>query len=613
MAGIAAAAVIVGCTSNRQALTPITTPSGAHTISVRNVLDQFDIAQIDVTSSAVPKPGAHVLTLTDWQANRVARAAVVGVGITGADLRRQIPVQANVVPIDALLAVWLAAGSSKASEAARHVVDVNTLRHPSTFTYPWAVIDMFVSDIANGTARAGGPNRANHDPGLGSMGNTSTIPGSTGDPCAALKSLYTTTVGRVVGVIGDEGLLIDLAASAITRYRDDLPAGVKPPTEADAGALKTAVEALSVAATLVGAIDPWVATVTADPATNSYAVQPLGGNEGHFRVTLDPGPTTDWPASITACATEAGITLPSLDPTGSPVEWTLADTPYAQFVSADSSLTAMHGTYAANLVYETPNESAQIQGGQVASGTTSAAVVVRRSNANDIRALVATIITGALADLPPAVSATFATSATDTLAALSKLDDAAATSAAVTITYHVPPTSPATTARPPTTTHPPATAPPTTTAADTTLPTTLQPTTVATTVPTTGCIGRTLTGGSAQVLDNISVSGLDGTTLELNPGGTGVFDWAASAPILSTLESVASSIQVRGAAAVNWTADGDTYVLTVIPQGMIATATVDGRAIDLGEQWLKLFLTAFSAATCDGSSFTFPRSGQVFS
>lgn len=492
-----------------------------------------------------------------WQAMAQAQQVAIGGGLPGQVLRERFPMPDDAVPIDALIAAWLTMDLPGAT-AARRLLDEPVVDDPARFTYPWAVVNLFVKDL---TEQANGPQSLRR--------MTRPAPLRSDGPCGAVQDFYRQTIGATIAALeGSDSLLGQIAGQALDLFVDVLGEAVSAAVPA---AVKVIVQAVGVAAAIAAAVEPWSATLVAEPTSTAKGIAPAVGNAGSVRLVVVTG-TDDWPAPVKACASLGGIELPQLDPAGAAVTWSLTAPDLADETARESAVTAHGDQYEARFEYvtrvETVGPNAQsFEGTMVVDGQ------VTRNDRDTMIKLLGTMVGTALKGLPQAVVVPLAAKAATEIAGLLDITDPVAPVSVIPVTFHFTPQD----------------------ATGSTLPAL----TVSDTQPEqAGCVGVVLTsegrGGAAGVL------------LRLDADHTGVFDFGQA-------EGYNGAV-VRGLLTFTWSGGPEVFDTTA-GEGMLGVLVVIGGATQLIELSPGDIAAIAQPETlqCQDGAITIARTGEVYS
>ena len=201
--------------------------------------------------------------------------------------------------------------------------------------------------------------------------------------------------GGVLGAIagGVAGFLTGFWNHAVDLAEQAVKGVLKALTQPVLNAMALVIGGVAVISMIRSYLQQWTAGVAADPAGNTFPVEPTV-NKGNVAVSIDTNAEIqDWPPQMVDCASAAGVTLPTLAKAGSPVTWTVEPqepgliTPGTLTGNLDANLTQ-------TLTYVTGNEDAKTHKGTLVSPTVTASVRVRRTEVEQLRNFVTAYITG---------------------------------------------------------------------------------------------------------------------------------------------------------------------------------------------------------------------------
>ena len=463
------------------------------------------VPAIDSTAAQVPVSGAAVLSVTSWQADNMAREVTAGGGVTGADLDAAVSMSGAPALSD-ILGAWSSAALDPAALAASRLLGKPDWGDSRDVVFPTEVLALFVGDALQhattqtattlpGQSQPAQSSAAGadyiRDPHSGEGGshvvsarNAAFVPASlVTAPCSAISGFFNTILDTVFnalklnpddvaawvsgklggGVVGTVlGGLAGWAASWWNHAVDTVESGLKSIlgalTQPVLNVLRIAIGAVATFTMVVSYLKAWTASVTSNPPANRFAVGNEADRTGTFTVGIDTNAEiADWPSQLVDCAQVLHITLPTLSKAGLPVTWAVL--PETGLVTVDTpSGPPFVGTLAADLTsqlaYTTGREDAKTAKGTLVSPTVTATVRVRRTEVDQLRALVTGFVTGQIPGiLQPVVNpilASYIELATEQLDKLVGVDGAAA----LVVTHHVvsppkPTPSPSVTTPPP--------------------------------------------------------------------------------------------------------------------------------------------------------------------
>ncbi|MCU1393732.1 MAG: hypothetical protein JWM34_2160 [Ilumatobacteraceae bacterium] len=494
------------------------------------------------------KPVGGPFVVTDFQAATWQAQVTNGGGELGTELRTLVNQAPDEVPVDFIVAEWLHEAKTPAAQLAVTMVPIAQLTDPGTFRYPWAVLALFLNDVANSGSAAGagtpstataatsGPARAAH--------STSALPND--GVCGLLTSVYDDSVGAVITSLqGSDTYLGQLAGSALDTFVGWLSAAVN--TIPVVKAIKISIQMLLLVTSIGEAFQPWDLTMQAVPEINTYGTGIA--NSGTVTVALARSVATEWPYTITDCARAFGLPpLPSLDPTTppTPVEMTMTASradgtpPESSTTTSDTHLMKLlDGTYGASLIYQTGINPSPASDEAATELLTVDATV--HQNMDTIHKILQSLVQDAIQEVTKELTSLLPAGGDLLTKAVNYLaggaaqlisdelapDSAAVATTTVTVGYYKP--------KPPDTTAPAAT-----------------PDTAA---PEDQCA----TGTPLVIVPTsfVNPANESGITLSLSPNGTATLDWDNSAPLV---DPSGDNIQLRGQQSGTWTNDGHYHI-----------------------------------------------------
>ena len=276
-------------------------------------------------------------------------------------------------------------------------------------------------------------------------------PGKVGDTGSSF--LNGVLQGLTDVVVGTLNLVIDAARTLIVD-------GIKYVL----GQVLSVVAEVAAAAALIGnfvsAVRPWTLDLKPETSDTIKGIEPDKVYDSATTTAILIGPTDDWPDWFVDCATNAGVTLPSLLPVDAVVVWKvstfstgLMDESEDQFPKETKLHTDTSGRVIAKLGLVTGMEiAAQATSGQPQLGVATVSATARRDQIQELRTTLVEAVhnlANQVLEVVPAIIRTYllklvdeaADSGSDQLASL--LDASAA--ATITVTCHGAP-EPATTA-----------------------------------------------------------------------------------------------------------------------------------------------------------------------
>lgn len=506
--------------------------------------------------------------VTATQADHLADQVALGGGVLGLELRADFPLPDDVVPMDALVGAWLTMDRPGA-EAARRLVDVGTLVDPASFVFPWAVINLFLVDVAGHATSSPTPTTTSTiavpltSSDLATEGGPSgwLRPAGVPDLCGALQQFYADTIGAAITALAQSesvlGVIVGYALDTLAGVLGELVSALTP------NVLVLAVQGLAIAAAIAGAVEPWTASLVAEPPATSMGIAPAAGNPGAVTLRVSAG-SGDWSAPVRSCAQLMGIDLPSLDPSDAPATWEVVTFDLADEVARETTITRRGDVFEARLDYTTRVETV----GPNSLPTVGLMTIdgqVHRQDRETLTTLLETVIARATALIPPEILAVAVGAAADQIVGLLDVTDPLAMVAVIPVEYHVAGEDP----------------PPVSLPAD----------------ESDGCVGRVLTSRG--------VGGAAGVLLRLDEDGSGVFEFDDSLPYGGTTW--------RGRIGFTWTGGPDQFVTV----GGVGTVTVsfaimgEVQTIELTDAEIA-DLAPSETLVCDNGTITIARTGEIY-
>lgn len=569
----------------------------------------FAAAGIDIVPDDAIVGNGKGLVFSEFQTRNLAAELDAGGGITGATLRTNLPTPDDVVPIDVIISTWLVAGTSPAAVSARSLVDVDLIIDPQGFTFPFAVISMFLNDIVLDTmtllpsdAAAGeGPAREAHaSPKATASANVAPSRPNAVQLCDAASEYFDSTIGAVSSALSSTPFLGELADWVGLGVRtpgknEDTGTTYKAISAKGRGILATIANALAVVALIDAAATPWNVIVDADPLIIANGAFGQQGLVGSFTATLVTY-VEDWPGAFKSCANFANVTLPEITPRGSPVTWELQGSDGLVTVESQEDKLNDDYPFAADLTYRTMVDPEDATGDAVPAPFTAKATVVRSSK-EAIKAVIDFILDTLVASLPGVVKDLISSVVADAGSHVITLTNPENQSPLVQVMRRTPES---------------------TTTTDSSVPNADDSTT--TTDPLNGCIGSQLVSNSVNYAGNIAPAGV---LLMLNPDGTGVFDFGSAGQSVSTNPDPAGGVSTTvvdfgGTITFTWTKNGPSLTTTIVANNLTVNAVVtlgSGFVVNLDD----LDVTGFTAGAvpeqivCADGALTIVRTNQTFS
>jgi hypothetical protein len=598
-------AIAQGCGGGGGSSSTATTsvPASASTDAEQDA-SPFVAAGIAITSIDAPAAGSG-LTLTDWQADNLLRAADNGAGLTGTQMRERFPSVEGEMPIDLIVAAWVLEGGSPIAELAAGLMPTLDFEDPADVVIPSAVVVLFTHElmVADGDGNPAATLPAT-DPVIVSPIEASqleTLGASSGfgagrrvqppidqpaglraernvspNLCSALLVMQETVLGKVFDALGGKDSFLGKKAQIAIGLLPKPAAAFAVPGKGTLDVLMT----LGFIASLVGSVSPWTVTMDADTDPIAYGIAPAPGNRGTVRVKVDPGVSLDWPDALQSCASLLGVELPDVNPVGGIVQWTGTFGQHAVEFDQEGVIMDIDGVYQARYRFDTSVETAEQAAGALVPAAIVVEAVVDRPGNETFDQLIGKMISRYAGD--GIIGSALQYLASGVAKLVTDMSDPPSALQFVTVTFHEPP--------PPTT-------PPTET------------TPVAGTSPTgeaSGCVG----------VDLFSVAGDGmpaGVRVNLSSDGRVIFDFSASETYDTFEDGITVSTTLRGSLTGTWTQNGDSFLATKSSVNIVGTVTVLGVTTELPpEAFADRVATSESLSCLAGPMIVVDRTGQVY-
>ena len=547
------------------------------------------------------------IVYSQFQADALAAEVEAGGGVTGEWLRTNFALPDDVRPIDVIISTWLLVGTSPASESARGIVDTSSIVDPDTmvsdpagFVFPWAVLAMFTNDVAMSSASLpdAGPSRVVHGDAPRTVPPAPPKPtsGALASLCTAAQDEYNAASKAVSDAIAGAPFLGELAewVGGAVRFPgkngpSPLGTAVKALSDFAKKALSIVANGIAAASQIADALQAWQVIVIPDNATVQNNVR--AGQTGTFNARLLTI-TQDWPDYVKACAQLAGVELPNITPSGSPVKWAVATGAHATIDNAETVIAEDEYGYSSTVGFTVLADPPDATEEHTELFSVMATVV--RSSKEALQSIVKVLIDAVLAPVPQLVRDLIAGVVASAGSQLIIVKDAINTSQVIGVKYK-------TTSEPSTTDSTPHSDP-------------LQTTT--TTDPLAGCIDAALVSNATTVGLSVAPSGM---VLQLNSDGTGIFDFTNAQPSSSTSGDGGTVVFVVFAGALNftWTRTDQTFHGTLTSSTLTLKATVQtaGLTVDVpidDPGFLTFGGVSDEQLVCTGGVVTVSRTGQTF-
>lgn len=310
-----------------------------------------------------------------------------------------------------LVAGWLAAATTPASDLGRAWMGGQDLHHPESLVVPAGVLDLFLSDVLpRGTTR-GSP-----DASPAAYVRTA----SSQSVCEQFQSFVTDSInqifdaiGRLPNVSGDSIFtdilngVIDVLNLGKDALRYFVVNGTKVLLKPVVDAVAAVAGVVAIATFAVKTVLPWTGEILPEPGAPTLGTSPV---EGRWTLTLrTPGPQ-EWPTQVEGCARAAGVTLPSLKPSEADVAWQVISQQPGILVEPGAAETKVSAAGTATMGYRTVVEPPDVASGKEQyDGTVRVRATVHRTDLGRFTDTLLKLFLGHLpAALPDLVKTTIA-------------------------------------------------------------------------------------------------------------------------------------------------------------------------------------------------------------
>ena len=473
-----------GATASGGTSSSASTPAAGVTAGSLAAAGIETVADETATVPQAPIGGARAFTLTAWQVANLDEEARGHGGIPGGDLSTMLPLPAGGPQLDDVIGAWVITHPDATSVTAAGLLDSPDWTHPDQVVFPTAVVMLFVADVLQhaGPPAAGASGTTSASPsGPGASSGAAATSGAawTGHlvvrpaslvtaPCSTVSTFVDNVLDYIFGLLklnpadvaawvsgalgggaigqlagGIAGFFAGLWNTAVSLAEQTAKQLLKSLTQPVLNALAVVIGGAAVFTMIRSYLKPWVMTVTPDPASNAFSVDPTPYNPGSFSLAVDRNAEiADWPPQMVDCAKATDIALPTLAAAGSPATWTVTGQEPG-LVTTGPVGTVLDKDLRTTLDYRTGHEDAKTaKSGQLVSLTVTASVKVRRTEVEQLRALVTGYLTGKVPDiLAPVVNPVI----TSYLEQATKfLDDLTAVTGVTTmvVRHHVPKPTP---------------------------------------------------------------------------------------------------------------------------------------------------------------------------
>jgi len=386
---VVVAVLASGCTPTTPAASS-TAPSSAASSAGTRVFGPFGTQAIASVTDILTRAGIEVDTNDGKPLNVVAGPAspvhvnqtqlrnmtlevTSGAGTRGRTLDGLVPSPAAGSPGPA---EWIAAYADKVGtvggKLAKQLLAPQDLRDAGDLVIPGLVQVLFVSDVATQLA----PAIAAQNP--SALGPSSTpeltlaraVTGTDAGPCEAfggpisdvifnvlqtLKQLRITAPTIKTGIPFLDSLVKGIVDLSVGALNFAIQAGVQIIVGAAKFALAPILDAIALGAGVVAivvnvlnAVKSWTVRIVPDQPSTTMGVEGQTPITDAVTAEVDVGGLNEWPAELTACASLANVTLPSLKPGAAPVYW-------SPLILAPEGIDLAHVTKHEDVLHDTAN------------------------------------------------------------------------------------------------------------------------------------------------------------------------------------------------------------------------------------------------------------------
>lgn len=293
---------------------------------------------------AVSAPVVPIRVLWSQAVNYAAETAAHS-GTSGSEISAVVPMPSSsaggVYPgFDYLLAAYVTKRSTPGEVLAGRLLGDQDWAQPGTIVFPDLVLTLFSADAVRAALR--GKERTNLALGakMAASGRSSL--------CATLSNWVSSGFASVFSALtvgpSSNALLNFLGGlwnGAVTLAKQSIASVAALLTDRVIAVVRQSLATIGLVGWAVSALRNLQISSLADPAYNSFGVEPAPGQSG--KVTLTVGSTGGpvWPPAISQCAADLNLTLPSLNSiVGGKVTWTIVQkhgTPVTSWCSEDNS------------------------------------------------------------------------------------------------------------------------------------------------------------------------------------------------------------------------------------------------------------------------------------
>lgn len=383
-----------------------TTPSAD--VSVLTAAGMSIVEHEDQPVEADVTDAGHTM-ITMVQARRMVADVSIDSGILGSDIDAMAVLPADVPSLSYLVAGWVTQGTSPSAVVAHQWMGDQDWTHAPTVRFPMAVLAMFVTEMAVGTAAEvpqladplPTPNIAEVLSAAPSGGFRSSIEAPmalAGGACTAVTQFISQSITGIFNALriappSGDGILVSIGQvlAGVFNFGVSLAQGI---VQGLVSVLTAPV--LNLIAIAVGALG--VVTVIAsffkDNTLTLHLAPPPPAPTG-YRFAIDQEPeitgdfvatakelTGDWPPLLKDCAEAAGVSLPELLPAGAATIWEVTAN---GLISTGSPNGVVEADHTARLKFTTGRESQEaVDHGVALSNAATATVRIPRKEVDAI-------------------------------------------------------------------------------------------------------------------------------------------------------------------------------------------------------------------------------------
>lgn len=353
--------------------------------------------ETEVIAAASP---ASPLQLTVDQATRLMVDTAAGGGVLGADLDSVAPLEAGAPPMSYLVAAWVSQGSSAGAAAARTLMTDDDWTLAPQIRYPWAVVAMFVNDVAaaeQATAEQAAAEQAAAEQATAEQAGlrrpsatVAQLSAAPAGPCSTVTNFLSTEFNRLFDALKIDpgagsnavvGALAFLGNAALGLAKSAVQGLVAVITAPVLAVIKAGVAVLGVATLVVSFFKNQSLQVTLEPSNAlsvdvyRFSVGAEAPVRGQFVARVNDL-TSEFPPALVDCANAAGAPMPKLIEPGADAIWSVSND--FGVITPGPLNTKVGADLAARLDFSTGNESEETAKGEVTFDPAVASVRIPR-------------------------------------------------------------------------------------------------------------------------------------------------------------------------------------------------------------------------------------------